>query len=418
MGRTLRSFEIITGGGLAVALLMAAPFSPAVAAKVSCDQLVEILAQTGENPVIAIDFAKETVTIKTTRGFCTEDIDAWSKRPAVSLRSGNKPAVQSKPPPALEPEQIPKPEPQAKQVTIPIQVKKYTPPPAPKEAAPAGDSVPPPVSKEVAPVPVLERPPAAPPCRYQVGDVWGSMTVEIEGIDHWLVRAFTIDLDGDRVIDNVNFKFQAKNKSTWELQYFGVAGEISGNAYPALKLRDESVIRSLCFGQQEYKMPDFFGDKNERVLFDLHKPDLAGEKDARDRGVTYVRPSIKKQKPKEEATSWWGWLAGSLALLMLLGGGGLWFYRLRAKAKDDKKAGDEDEDEDEAGDKRRDDGEDEDDEDKPEKKKKGLGGFFSRFKGKKKQKNADDEDAAGDDGGDDGGDDDGDAAGDDSVKKS
>jgi len=389
---------------LTLILLSTSPFVSR-AAEISCDQLVEILAQTGENPVIAINFAKETVTIKTTRGFCTESIDAWSKRPALSTKAGEKPAVQSKPPPALEPKPEPEPKPKAKQVTVPIQEKKYTPPPAPKETAPPADTVPPPAPKQVTPVPVLERPPAAPSCRYKVGDVWGSMTVNIEGIDHWLVRAFTMDLDGDRVIDNVNFKFQAKNKSTRELQYFGVAGEISGNAYPALKLRDESVIRHLCFGQQKYKMPDFFGDKKERALFDVHKPDLAGEKDARDRGITYVRPSTKKQKPKEEETSWWVWLLGSLGLLLLLGGGGFWFYRRRAKAKDGDKARDEDGDGDEDGDdtanRMGDDDEDEDDEDKPEKKK-GLGEFFSRFKGKKKAADANDEEDGDEDGDEDG----------------
>jgi len=352
MERTLKFFGIITGRGLAITLLMAAPFSPAVAAEMSCDQLAKILAQTGENPAISINTAKETVTLRTSRGFCTEGIDAWSKRPAVSSKADKKPAVQSKPEPA---------------------------------------------PKQVAPVPVLESPPAAPSCRYQVGDVWGSMTVNIEGVDHWLVRAFTMDLDGDRIIDNVNFKFQAKNKSTRELQYFGVPGEIPGNAYPVLKLRDESVIRYLCFGQQKYKMPDFFGDKKERVLFGVHKPDLAGEKDARDRGVTYVRPSTKKQKPKEEETSWWVWLAGSLGLLMLLGGSGFWFYRQRAKAKDGDEAGDDDED----GDKMGDDVEDEDDEGKPEKKK-GLGGLLDRLKKKKKKKSPDaNEDEDADDRGDD-----------------
>ncbi len=366
---------------LTLILLSASP-SVSRAAEMNCDQLAEILAETGENPAISINTAKETVTLRTSRGFCTEGIDAWSKRPAVSTKAGKKPAVRSKP--------EPKPELKPKQGTVPIQVKKYTPPPAPKQ---------------VAPVPVLESPPTAPSCRYQVGDVWGSMTVNIEGIDHWLVRAFTMDLDGDRIIDNVNFKFQAKNKSTRELQYFGVPGEIPGNAYPALKLRDESVIRHLCFGQQKYKMPDFFGDKKERVLFDVHKPDLAGEKNARDRGVAYVRPSTKKQKPKEEETSWWVWLLGSFGVALLLGGGGFWFHRLRAKAKDGDKAGEEygdgDEGEGAGGEGGDDDEEEEEDgEGKSEKKKKGLGGLLSLFKRKKKKKAADtDEDDDGDEGG-------------------
>lgn len=332
-------------------LLWATPVS---AAEMSCDQLIKILGETGENPAIAINPAKETVTLKTSRGFCVESIHDWSKRPPLPSNVGQGPARK--------------------------------PAPAKKPVAPPG-TVPPSAPKEAAPLPVLQKPVDPPPCRYQVGEAWGSLTVKIEGIDHWLVRAFTMDLDGDRIIDNVNFVFKGKDNSIREIQYFSVANEVPGNAYPALKLRDESVIQRLCFGQQNYEMPEFFGEKAEPTWIEIDKLDLAAEKEARDKGVSYVRPSQRrKDKAKKEGTNWLLGLGVFFVMAIVLGGGGYWLYAMRRK----KQAG---EDEEVYGD-----GEEEEDgEEKPEKKKKGLGGLLDRFKRKKKKKTGDDGDDNDDD---------------------
>jgi hypothetical protein len=162
--------------------------------------------------------------------------------------------------------------------------------------------------------------PQARSCDYRLKEVWDSQVLVIEGIKHWLSRAFTLDLDSNRQVDNVSFTFVAKGGAKKVIHYFGVAGELSGWSYPALKLPQESAIKRLCFDDVTYEKPKFFEDAPLKPTWiEIDKPDLAGEMEAKEKGVTYKKKTKKKKekKPEKESTPWWIWAligAGALAV--------------------------------------------------------------------------------------------------------
>ena len=46
-------------------------------------------------------------------------------------------------------------------------------------------------------------------CDYRLGEIWESQVIKIAGIDHWLARAFTMDINADLKVDNISFIFVA-----------------------------------------------------------------------------------------------------------------------------------------------------------------------------------------------------------------
>jgi len=376
-----------------------------MAAENDCDALLRALAETGEAPAIVINPADETVKIATSRGVCSESIEAWSKR--EPLPAGKSPA--GKPARKQDPPTAPKAAPTTV-VVKPVPVEKPAPAPAPVPKPAVSPPIPAPVPKLTTapgfksspPQPVSK--PASPTgaCDYRLKEVWDSQVIEIEGIKHWLSRAFTLDLDDDHLADNVSFTFIAKGGGKRTIHYYGAAGELSGWSYPALKLPDETVIKRICFDDATYEKPKFFEDAPLKPKWiEVDKPDLAGQMDAREKGIVY-KPKAKRKKakkPEEDSLPWWVWAL--IGAGVLAGAGGLWAV-LRKKAGDEEKDGeDEDADDDEFGgkkDKRGFDDEDDEDEEggkKAKKSKFNLGGLFKRSK--KKKKKGDDEDEDGDD---------------------
>lgn len=171
---------------------------------------------------------------------------------------------------------------------------------------------------------------AAGTCDYRVKDLWKSPVIKIEGIKHYLSRAVTLDLDNNRQVDNVSFTFITKDGSKEVLQYFGIAGEISGRDYPALALADESLIGRLCFGKFTYDKRQYFMEEPlNRPFMGIENPDLAGQKEAKERGVVY-HPETNK------TNSWVIWGAvGGLALLAAAVAGLFAIHRKKALVKED-----------------------------------------------------------------------------------
>lgn len=373
------------------------------AAENDCDTLLGSLSKTGEVPAIIINPADETVKIFTTKGSCSESIEKWSNRepvpsagkPVSKRRKTAKPSPAPAPAPEPAPKQAPKPvftspapsartAPSAPSASVlPSGTATFTPEPPADEAPPKPAPKPAPGPART-PSPVFKPPPAT-GCDYRLKEVWETQVVKIEGIDHWLSRAFTLDLDNNRQVDNVSFTFISKSGSEKVIHYFGLEEEFSGRNYPALALPDESLIGRLCFGDLTYEKPEFFEDKPlKRIWIEVESPDLAGQMEAKEKGIAY-QPKTKakaKKKPwkREEPVSWTLWIA--VGGLVLLGAAGAGFFVVRRRKEGDK-AKDEDEDEEGRSDDTDDDGGD-GDEDKPKKKKKGLAAFFKRRKKKKK----------------------------------
>ncbi|MBC8339766.1 MAG: hypothetical protein ISR51_07210 [Rhodospirillales bacterium] len=360
------------------------------AAEVGCETLMEWIAKSGEIPKISINPADETVKIITSRGTCSEPIETWAGRDPGSPASAKKSKSKSQPEPEPKPKAVTAP-PLAEQPFGELKAREKTfTPEEPKPSKPVTLSVPAPVS---APKPVFKPADPQAACDYRLGEIWESQTIKIEGIEHWLARAFTMDMDGNLEVDNVSFTFVAKDTSEKIVHYFGALGEVSGRVYPALTLPDESLIRRLCFGDLKYPKPEFFASKKlGPSLIDVDKPDLAAEMEAREKGVVYKPKSKKKTPPKrEEPTPWWMWTAYGAGGLVVAGAG---FFFLRSRKKKKKKSGDGEEGEDEE----EEDAEDKDTEDEDEeggkKPKKGFGGFYRRLlsKIKKPEKKSDGED--------------------------
>ncbi len=354
-----------------------------------CDALMKSLSQ-GEIPAIIINSADETVKFVTSRGACSESIEAWSNRDAQPS-GGGKPA-KSIPSAGTKAESravtgTPKPT-----STEPESFKKLTPgqtfTPAP-DTGPA-QKIQSPRPPATAPSPVVKPSSPQASCDYRLGEIWETQIFKIEDVEHWLARAFTLDLNGDLEVDNISFTFVAKDGSERIFHYFAASGEISGQMYPALSLLDESLIHRLCFGDLNYKKPKFFGDKKlGPTLIEVEKPDLSGEMKAKQKGVPYKSKSKKKTKPvkNEESTPWWVWVAAGGGGLVVVGAA-IFILRRRKKAKKTSKEEDGEEDDEESS--ADEDDEEEGDGSKSKKKKKGLGALFSRFK--KKPKKAKDKD--------------------------
>ena len=357
---------------LAALLLGSSGATPAQAAEMNCDTLIGKLKESGEFPKISINPADETVQVATSEGWCSESIETWSQRPLLPKTKPRKKTRTTSPQPrprrhylTQEPDRYPVPEP-------------------PKSSG-----------RTAAPAQRLPAKPAA--CDRRLENFWNVQVTKVEGVKHWLFRVFTLDMDGDQRVDNVSFTFKDKSGAERIVHYFGVPGGISGSLIATLKLPDDGWIKRLCFGDLSFEKPEHFGQKPlVSKWIEIEKPDLAGEMEAKEKGVPYKSKVKKKKKPKVPdygmTTGDWAAMGGGLVALLAAVGGGVFFIRRRRKsAKGGDEDGEDDEDEDGNGDSFIDD-EDGDEDARDRKSKKGLGSFFDRFKKKSAAKDEDEDD--------------------------
>ena len=329
----------------------------ALAKKIDCGALLERMWKTGEFPGIKLNPADGTVTVYLSRDHCQEPIDTWSARPSPGERKQKQPS-----------------------------------PSAPKTAPAPAPVLAPPKTPTPAKTPAFPKIRAA--CDQRLETLWPeSRMVEIEGVGHWLSRAFTINFDGEPGIDDVGFVFKALDESEKLIRYFGIPGEFPGRSLEGIGLADHGLIKRLCFGDVSYEKPQLFGKELAPQWIEVPMPDLAAEDKARREGKPWPpqgkeKTAISKTKPEE--SPWWLWpvIAGGAAVA--IGVGAFFVIRRGPKKKPedgDKEGGDEEEGEEE--------GEDSDEEDDSEegKKKKGwLASFFKRGRAKKKKKGSQDGD--------------------------
>lgn len=329
-----RSVAIMAGmivSSLAVFLLLGASspaLFPALAAEGDCDIVLGQIANTGEVPAIVINPADETVKIVTSKGSCTETIDSWSKReplPSPGPSAGSKPdTVKSAPSSRPKTGQPSKPA-----LTSPVPV-------APKPSGP--------------PTVVIKPAPVTTPCDLRLTDVWELQIIKIAGIEHYLARMFTLDMDNNNQVDNISFTFISNAGEKKVIHYYGIQGELAGRDYKELTLPDEALIGRLCFGDWTFGKPKYLqGRSGDKSLIVVDKPDLAGQMDAKRRGIEYVPKTEKKpniQPKREKPFSWalWGSVGG---LTVLVAGAAVFVLRRRKKV-----TGDEDEDEESEEDKK------------------------------------------------------------------
>ncbi|NQU61171.1 MAG: hypothetical protein HQ512_08580 [Rhodospirillales bacterium] len=178
-------------------------------------------------------------------------------------------------------------------------------------------------------------------------ELWEPKVIDIEGVSHWLSRIFTIDINVDQVVDNVAFTFKAKGDLERVIKYFALPGEIPGQSYPELRLTDDALFKRLCFGEIFFEKPKFFGQKAEHKWIDVRKPNLAGESEAKEKGILYKAPTRKKKwKPVEPPTPWWQWALLAGGLIVVAAGGTAFVLHHRKKAGLKEKSDDDDEEED------------------------------------------------------------------------
>lgn len=119
----------------------------------------------------------------------------------------------------------------------------------------------------------------------QLGEKWKAGTMRVGPYTYALARAYTIDRDNDSIVDDVSFVLESREAPPLVIRYDASPGVLSAKMLPGLRLDDDSLIRKLCFGNQQFEIA-----KEEAVAKPLFRlPDLAAEARA------------KEAKPKKAA---------------------------------------------------------------------------------------------------------------------
>jgi hypothetical protein len=283
--------------GLAAAVAIAAP-AVARAAELDCADLHAQITKSGEVPQFTIDPSTSTVKVETTAGSCRESIEEWSARewPAAPRRraksSSAAPAKKTRPRPGetltTTPFQPDRPhQDKAEDVAKPKPIL-----PEPPAAAPVEPfQTHPDMATEKPPAPLAEpraeAPPAAPSAAPSatrppprgcnpVTTVWHAGEYQFHGRAYRLKRVFTIDKNGDTVVDNVGFLLVSPGGQQLDLRYNAVPGGMSARDVAGLALVSEAVIPTLCFATVDFDaLAATANQEKPAPLF--QEPDLAAE---------------------------------------------------------------------------------------------------------------------------------------------
>jgi hypothetical protein len=378
------TYLALTAAALASVFLVFAQTS-GDAQEVDCDVIHRHVVESGELPNFIIDPSTDSVTVTTSRGQCRESTVDWTKRDWNGL--GNR--VQ----PAARPQQ-PQPPPAARQ-EAPAS------PPARTASPPAGAEFParpfethPAFRKDPAPAEPTVTAPAAQddmPRRRPPGDClplaefWKPGDVIFNGRTFQIARAFTIDANGDGVVDDVGFRLKSSTGDEADMRYFPRTGSAAAKAIEGLGLADDSVISRLCFGSVDLlaeRPPEPSRAEAPPPPQAFRVPDLASEYARREGGAAPGETPAKTGSGFGGTTIWMIGAGG--AGLVAVAGAGLFLTRRRwlpaKRGRDD--------DEKESGDAEAEDGE----ESKPKAKRSGLSGLFGGKKAAKRKGGEEDED--------------------------
>ena len=346
------------------ASLVLQPPDAAAAAGADCDALLEKAAKADEIPEIIIDSSTNSIRVRTSQGECVERLSAPtapSAAPGPPETAVQAPQTAPVTPPAAPPVAV-APEPKAAPAAPPVAEAPEPAPAAPKTAEPGkpfkthpyfrAQPMPPPRSLggpqgETAKAPALS--PAA-DCTTDLNSLWEKGEHDIRGTTYWLSQVFTIDLDGDRRIDNVGFRLKAADSPDLVIRYFADEDHLAARSVPTLKLDDEDVISRLCFGQASFNRPKPKGPKEELSPRAFETPDLEKEMMAKGKPAAAV---TQAERGGVVSNGLWVAIAAFSGLVLAAASTGIylsrriWLPALKRLGKARRKDGGEEEDEEE-----------------------------------------------------------------------
>ena len=248
----------------ALALVGADMLIPAPAQAAGCSALMGDI-KAGNLYAVSILKGKDKgqVEIETLKGSCLEPIEKWKSRglPMASLGRGlfittpkNKKKTYTPPPtgPYSGRKSVPPPSGEYKPAAPPASGAEEGSgvPPGGQAKSPAGPAETP--GEEATPKPPV-RPLRKGRCDRVIGDFWGPGKINVKGSTYRLSGAFTVDLDGDGWVDNVDFKLKVTGRVGDVIRYFDAPGRLSGQTIPDLKIANDNDISRLCPGNVTFK---------------------------------------------------------------------------------------------------------------------------------------------------------------------
>jgi hypothetical protein len=297
----MRSGKFWLTAGLLAAASVVLLSPPVRAQSVTCDQLLEDAARSGESPGISISSARATVTLMTSRWRCTESLAKFSGR-------------------KLDPNWA-----------------------RGDETSGSGDDS----SSDDRSGSKRYR---SVRCDKHPRDFWTAMTLEIDGAEYWLAKVFTLDLDGDGHADNIGFRLRSHEGQDRTLRYRTRGKKLSASDFPKLRLPDEQLISRMCPSSVSFREPIEEAlqvaeeSKEEKDQKGFSVPDLAKQS----RRVGAPTEAVKRPEGKTWKTPVWLWIGGGVAIaLLVLGGVVVVLLMGRRKATDDDDDDDEDYDDEE-----------------------------------------------------------------------
>ncbi len=297
------SVFMISGGGNALA-----------AGEIECSTLLANAAKTGKKP--SVYYAKDwgIIHIQTSSEKCIEPIEVWKARrlpwKVIKLAKGASPPAIGSAENRLNS--------MKKDIQLPKAEQVFSPPP------------------------ISGGPLYSSDCNRRLNEFWFQGGHLIDGQFYWLSDVYTIDHDGNGIVDNIGFRLKSQGVSDIDIRYFAPNGNIQGSEIDKLKLASDKVIPWICFGRISFAEPPAVEHPNEM----LNRPDLARDMMAKSGAVTDKakeknknKNEIKAKKSQPRGALFW-LLTGSL-ILVIGGGGAFWFVRLRRGSDDEYESDDE-----------------------------------------------------------------------------
>lgn len=282
-GRSEKEMERIKFSRLGVfaavllALVTLAGWPEAVAAAVSCNQILKNAKKTKTPPIVTHNVDWGIITMTSALGSCREPIEVWRARHItwIKVTKGTKAAAK---------------------ITMPkITKPKITKPKTAKASAP----VPPPA--------VEPARAAAEPCNQQLKNFWRQTAVSVRGQTYYLSQVFAIDQDNNGVTDNLGFNLKARGKPDMTIRYFASPGQISGRDLPGIGIDNDQLIARFCFGRVDFGAPpeDIATTSAAEESFKL--PDLAKQMKRKKAGLPLdePKPAPVEEKKKSFGLKFW-----------------------------------------------------------------------------------------------------------------
>ncbi len=229
---------------------------PPLPASAACDESARLAIEAGEVLEVGISASDGTVKIRTPGGVCEETLGDWARWDAPAARRPT--TIEPLPAPPEASPQTPAPAPAVQSTPARPSTKTAPPPvarerpPAPAEVRPTGPRFPTetrsPPSESLPSYPVPWRQTTCAP----LSDYWRPAAFLVDGKVYHLARIFTIDQNGDNVVDNVGFILESAQAGALIVRYHARPGMFSASTVHGLGIEDGTAIARLCFGESTF----------------------------------------------------------------------------------------------------------------------------------------------------------------------